>query len=1024
MKSFFVLTSLLLSLLIPPVFAQIRVDRFNNIGVEQGLSSYRMYDMVQDPMGYLWIATMDGLDRYDGYTFTVFKHDDHDSTSLSDNLVASLCIDKSGDVWAVTSGATLHRFLKSRQKFERFRLNLSSDQGNDVNSIRSIYQDMNGFLWASTAKLGLWQIRVPSGEYSSGGARELTCIRHVHDPLEPGSLASNRILSVLMDHAGVLWVGTDQGLDALEPGAQHFKHYRHTSKDPISISDNEVSSLLEDKSGVLWIGTANGILDAMDKTRSRVRPYRLSGNGMATLTEPIVTLGEQDSSHLWVGTHAGVFRLDRITGQSSRLVHDPLDPNSLADDYIMKILEDRSGNTWFVTDRGLSKLIKRTAEFVHYRHEPNRSLPQSVTAILNDANDVLWVGTENGIKTFDSKSHHKAYYQPGTSRGNLHGDYVQSIFQDREGNVWVGTGEGGLNKYRTDGSFDYFTWLPTKKVYTVMSICEDSSGKLWIGTLGEGLLRFDPQRKGFDQFKNDPAISGSLSHNVVPAVLADRLNRLWIGTEGGGLNILDLNSLQGSSANFVHLRHDPLDARSISNDRIHALGEDHDGGLWISTDYGLDLYDQQKDSLVHVLRNGQSFEGLILGIVEDDHANLWLSTMQNGLYRFDPVRKGLEEYDVDDGLQSNKFYYASSRSKTGEIILGGEDGFNVFHPDKIGKNSCEPRVVLTEFRIFNEPVRTTFSAEVKLNYDQNYFSFEFAALDLTMPWKNEYMYMLEGFDKTWVHSGRRRMAAYTNIDPGHYIFRVRGSNNDGTWGREELTIPVTIRPPIWATWWFRSLVVLTVLAVARALYRYRVSKLLEIERMRVRIASDLHDDIGSSLGSIALTSDVIQSYSELPSAERKQLAEISTAARKTAETLRDIVWVITPECDTAQSLVLKLKDEASSMLHRIEHSFEFTEREQTIILDMDLRHSIILIFKEALHNIVKHSQATFVEIEADVGPDELHLNICDNGQGFDFTHSHKGNGLKNMKRRGEKLGALVIESGENGTKIHLTAKIP
>jgi len=1026
----FAIISVLSCLVIYPACPQIRVHRFSNISVEQGLSHFRAYDILQDRTGYLWVATMDGLDRYDGYDFTVFRHDDRDSGSIADNVITSLCEDKRGNLWVGTKNGVLHRFLTSTQTFERHSVEIPTRHGVVGSSIRSIYEDAFGFLWIGTESAGLCRISVSSKDDSLHGAEKLNYVDYSHNPLDSGSLASNSISSVLMDNEGVLWVCTDGGLDALVPGAKQFRHYRHVARDPNTISNNVVVSVCEDKSGVLWIGTGGGGLDAFDKLRAHITHYKSSLGDSTTLSQDFVTsICEEDSPYLWVGTQVGLNRLDRTTGRFTRFMHDPSDPTSLIDDYVVKVSQDMSGNIWIVTDRGLSKMIKRTNEFLHYRHEPDRFAQQSVTAVLEDSKDYLWIGTENGVKRFDRKHNKMIHYKPGHSRGNLLGEYVQAIIEDPDGNIWIGTLGGGLNKHNPDGSFEHFTWPAMKGSDYVMSLCEDGNGRLWVGTMGDGLLRFDVTEKKFDRYMYDPDVPRSLSNNIVPAILVDKSNTLWVGTEGGGLNKLELEKSQDPSREFTHFRHDVSRAQSISNDRVYALCEDRNGRLWVATGDGLDLYDRGQQTFEHILSNGHSFTGQILGIVEDGRGNLWLSTMQNGLYKLDPETKRLEKYDADDGLQSNRFYYATARSKTGEILLGGENGFNVFHPDSIKKNTNCPNVVLTEFRIFDKPTRfansTPHGMNVELDYQQNYFSFEFAALDHTMPWKNEYMYTLEGFDKDWIYSGRRRMAAYTNIDPGKYIFRAKGSNNDHLWSEEGLAISVTIKSPYWATWWFRGLLSIMAVCIVAAIYRYRVTKLLEIERMRLRIARDLHDDIGSSLGSIALTSDVLQSSTDLSAAKKKQLAGISGAARKTAETLRDIVWVLSPTCDTTGSLVLKLKDEASLMLQGIEHSFEFVEMQKEVVLDMDLRHNIILIYKEALHNIIKHSKATAVAMRVEVSRNEFKLRIRDNGIGFDPSAKRKGNGLENMKWRGEKFGYLEIGSAaQEGTEILLVAKIP
>ena len=1014
----------LLFLLPLDLHAQVRVHRFSNIGVEQGLSHFRCYDLIQDHIGYLWVATKDGLNRYDGYHFNVFKHDESDSSSVSDNLITAVCEDSQGNIIVGTQAGVLQRFIRSTETFEPLTKKMFT-RSNTPGPIRFIYKDPSGCLWVGVPGNGLYEIR-RQNESSDNQSAEQQVIHYVKNDRSLKSLSSNFVYSVFMDRAGVMWACTDNGLDALPPGAAEFKQYKHSPNDLNTIVSNTVISAFEDDVGVLWIGTDEG-LDQMDQYRTHVAHYRHSASDKTSLSQDFVTsICGQDKRYLWVGTLGGLNKLDRLTGEFERFLHDPRDPNSLVNDYVVKILKDAEGNLWMATDRGLSKNDPRTDQFGYYRIDPDIFGPQSVTAILVDREGFLWLGTDYGIRRVDRMLHPVLKPRSAQSKGSLYGSYIQSIIQDKTGVIWVGTNDGGLNRYNKDGTFDHYLWSTTRASDAVLSMCEDKDGDLWIGTTGEGLLRFNPEKKRFECFNHDPRVPGSLSNNKVECVLIDRSNILWAGT-GGGLDRLDLSAMSNAPLSFVHFRHAGSLTESISNDRVSALCEGREG-LLVATNIGLDLLDAQSNTFQHLLVNGQSFSGSILRIFEDDHGNLWLSTMQDGLYRLDPSTGELEQFDDEDGLQGKRFYYGAAKSKSGKLLFGGENGFNIFHPDSIRRSVDHPFTVLTGFKVYDKPLNiNTYAQEptVDLNYDQNFFAFEFAALDLTSPSKNHYMYMLDGLDRDWVRVGTRRTASYTNIDPGRYSFRVRGSNRDGVWSDKELAIAVVVKPPYWATWWFRTLLAASVISFLAGLYRYRVNRLLEIQRLRSSIASDLHDDIGSSLGSIALASDMIQSSRRLPKETRDQLVEIGAAARSTAETLRNIVWVLSPSYDTVEKLVLKLKDEAAMMLRGIEYSFRFVPSEKDVFLPMEIRRNIILVYKESLYNIARHANATLVDISIEAEQHQVHLRIADNGKGFDKLAKYNGNGMKNLVNRGEKLGKIKIRSEiGKGTEIRLTAKIP
>ncbi|MBI4536156.1 MAG: hypothetical protein HY708_07745 [Ignavibacteriae bacterium] len=1004
-----------------PAFGQIRQEKFQNLTVDQGLSHFRAYDILQDHLGYIWIGTMDGLNRYDGYSFTVFRNDEGDSTSISDNVITALCEDRHGNLWVGTKDGVLNRLLRSSDTFKRYMH--SAGQGDDRSPIRSIYEDSSGTLWVSTLGDGLCRMSEQPSQMTSGLERA-NCVHYKHDPSVQGSLSSDRVFSMLIDASGVLWVGTDQGLDVLHPEKKEFIHYRHRPEDRHSIGNNLVVAIHEDESGLLWVATGGGGLNVLDRQRERFTRYRFSAVDPNSLSFDFVTsLWEENSGFMWIGTQVGLNRLEKTTGKFQRFRHDPSDPASLIDDYVVRVRGDRSGNVWVVTDRGLSKKIRRTSEFVHYRHESNRFAPQSVTAVLEDSDGSLWIGTESGVKRYGHGNEKMVHYR-------LSGDYVQTIFEDRKGTIWIGTISGGLDRYDIHADmFEPLAWAPHDQGNNMMSMCEDDHGRLWIGTLGEGLVRFDPEKKKFQHYRHDRDDPRSPSSNTIPIVFCDREGTLWAGTEGAGLNMA-LPGADDTRPAFVRFTHDPSDTTTISSNRVHGILEDSRDRLWIATGSGLDLLDRKAKRFKRILSNNGPFIGVIMAMVEDDEERLWLSTLQNGLYRFDPITNALDHYDSDDGLQSNRFYFAGCRLRTGEIVFGGEKGFNRFHPDSIRLNENRPHVVLTEFTVFDKPYpfpQTSVSVvhSIELAHDQNYFAFEFAALDQTIPSKNQYMYMLDGLDRGWVRSGKRRLASYTNIDPGKYTFHVKASNNDGVWNDEGLAVAITVRRPYWATWWFRTLVVLAVAGVLAALYRYRVSRLLELERLRLRIAGDLHDGIGSSLGSIALTSDMVALSSGVHEDERKQVAEIGLAARSAAESLRDIVWVMNPAFDRVENLILKLKDEAASMLRYTEYSFDVTGSQEETVLNMESRQNIILMYKEVLHNIVKHSNATFVLIGVEVDADEFRLRIADNGVGFDVSREYDGNGLRNLRRRAEKLGCVEINSkADKGTEIRLVTRIP
>jgi ligand-binding sensor domain-containing protein/signal transduction histidine kinase len=1006
--------------------AQYKVEKFTTIGVEQGLSHFRVYDCLKDTKGYLWIATMDGLDRYDGYEFTVFRHDESDPTTLNDNVVTALCLDSSGAIWVGSRSGVLHRFVESSETFQRYTLSATGKDTGAADPIHAMCCDPAGSLWVSTRGSGLWRIVPPGGDGANSRAFAATVFRH--DQHRQESLSDDNVYSVTITRDGSRWISTNDGLDELLQEGKSFRHYRHAHGDGRTISNSIVYQTIEDMSGTLWIATDDG-LDAFNRSRQRMRHYRNSPADSTSLVSNMVTsLYEESERWLWVGTRTGLSRLDRQTGLFTSYHHNDADVATIADDLVMRIFGEPSGNIWILNDRGISKWNSDVSRFGYVRHTADYFAHQSVSAVLEDSRGVLWLGTDAGMRVIHREKSFPVRPVDADFR-RLSDEYVQSFLEDRSGTVWIGT-MSALYRYTRDGDLDRVKVAGKSLEAGIMALAQDSTGTLWIGTMSDGLYALDPLTGEALHYHADPALPDGPGGNYVTSLCVDRYNTLWIGTEGSGLDMVDLPVKEGERLAFQHLRHDLARPNTPSNNRIHALLVARDGTLWISTGDGLDKYNRETGIFVHVLNLTRlPHSSNIISIVEDDRGSLWLGTILSGLWKFSPDTQELICYDAEDGLQSNRFYYGGTRLRTGELLFGGERGYNLFHPDSIRRNGNEPLVVCTKILVHGKPISLSFltreGGSLELPYDQNFVTFELASLDLTQPRKNLYKYMLAGLEEKWSVAGPSRLATYTNLPPGHYTFKGMGSNNGGAWSRSELNLALVIQPPYWGTWWFRGLVVMLIAALLFAFYRYRVARLLELQRMRLRIASDLHDDIGSSLGSIALTSDMMQLNSDLPAGERKQLAEMSRAARTTAEALRDIVWVINPSSDTMDSLLLKLKDEASALLQGTDHVFDVSAHSERAILSMELRHNIILVFKEALHNIVKHSGATFVRIGIEWGEHFVKLRIEDNGKGFDAINKGKGNGLASMKRRGEKLGHLEMmsESGK-GTTVSLEAKIP
>ncbi|NOR84384.1 MAG: GAF domain-containing protein, partial [Ardenticatenales bacterium] len=755
-----------------------------------------------------------------------------------------LCEDQAGDLWVGTASG-LERFDKAAEVSFHYQHDPDDPQSLGGTGVLSIHEDRVGALWIGTTDGGLDRLDPATGAF----------VHYRHDPDDPGTLSDNSVRAIQEDRDGALWVGTDGGLNRLDPVGGSFTRYQHDSGDPDSLSDNRVRAILEDQQGTLWVGTDGGGLDGLDRSTQAFAHYR----------------------------------------------HDPAAPSSLSSDRVLALSEDHTGRLWAGTRGGLDQVILGWRPFVHYRHDPydsNSLGADAVSVIYEDRSGVLWIGTEGGGlgKTSPATNQFGLYRHRPNDPNSLSNNNIESVFADRHGMLWIGTKNGGLNKL--DRRFDTFTVFqhdPTDPTSLggneVRAILEDRAGVLWVGTYGGGLDRLDPETGTFVDYRHNPGDPTSLSDNRVQVLYEDRSDNLWIGTWGGGLNRLDR-----TTGTFVHYHHDPDEAGSKSTERVMAIHEDTFGRLWVGTFGGISILDRTADRLsrsvddldvppglssnvvfsIHQDRMGMIWFGThgnglirhdphsgmftdyterdglasntVYGILSDWEGFLWIST-GGGLSSFDPRTETFHNYTVQDGLQGNQFNAgALFQGAKEEMFFGGVQGLNAFYPLQVRMmaNPHPPPLAITAFSIFNEVVRVDLPLDehIELPHTDNFISFEFAALDYTLSEKNEFAYMLEGLDKDWVDAGSRRHADYPNLEWGDYLFRVKGSNNDGVWNEEGVSLRITISPPFWATWWFRGMAIIVVVGGVITYYRLRVRSIEASSRALGQLVQERTREIG------------------------------------------------------------------------------------------------------------------------------------------------------------------------------------
>jgi signal transduction histidine kinase/ligand-binding sensor domain-containing protein/CheY-like chemotaxis protein len=789
----------------------------------------------------MWFGTQDGLNRYDGYEFKIYKEDPDDPFSISANFITSIFEDRGGTLWIGTQGGGLNSFNRETEQFTRYQNDPSDPNSLSWNVVTEIYEDHEGLFWVGTGYGGLELMDRETGQFT----------HFQNDPEDPQSLGSNLVSAIFEDSEGTLWVGTTNddtpglgGLNRYDRTNKLFTVYKNDPRDLESISSNNVTSILEDITGKLWVGTEDDGLNRFDPQKETFislpnnpeDPHSLSHNDVTAILE-------DRAGTIWVTTEGGgLNQLNRETRSFIRHQNNPRDPRSLSNDQVLSIWEDRAGVIWIGTfGGGLNKFDPDKHKFMLYRSDPenpNSLGDNSIWAIHEDAKGNIWIGTNlGGLNRLDRETGEWRHYtNDPENRRSISDNWVMSIFEDKDGIMWIGTSEGGLNRFdpETEEFVDY------GDLNIILSIYEDSSGVLWVGSLVDGLNRFDRETGEFSAYLNDPNDPLSISWDGVTKIYETRNGDLWIGTLNG------FNRFDRESERFT--RYQNTGGRnSLVNNTVLSIHQDRAGTLWIGTLGGLEKYDPEVDGFQHYREKDGLPNEVIYGILEDDSGFLWLTT-NNGVSKFDPQSRSFKNYDSNDGLQSNEFNQgAYFQNSNGEMFIGGIAGFNAFYPDQITDNFYSPPIVITEFQLFNEPVEIGEELplqkpiyqtdDLTLSYQDDFFSFEFAALHYSRPEDNQYAYIMENLDKDWNYSGTRRFAGYTKVPPGEYTFRVIGSNRDGIWNEVGTSIRISVTPPFWQTWWFRIIVAALLVGGTFGIFSMRVRS-IEAQRKRLEILVD------------------------------------------------------------------------------------------------------------------------------------------------------------------------------------------
>lgn len=820
-----------------------KVVRFDRFSTDDGLPHAFVHSITQDEYGLIWIGTADGVAQFDGYRFRPYPHDPDDPSSSPGGVISDLYVDRQGDLWL--AGAGLSRYQRRTDRFEHYEKNPEDPEalGDDV---ITMLEDGDGGFWLGTWNNGLNFFDRETKTFS----------RFTHDPEKPYSIPPGPVRALYQSTNGALWVGTytwddSSNLSRFDRETKSFipvivcGEKQSGCARPESPQDKPevaaVAAVIEDASGDIWIG-GQGLIHLNTQTNTYRRyvedPDSPGSQSISNFTGDWVL---DASGLLWFGdTYSGLYSFDPDTEALTRYAHDPAEPDSLSTNDLFTIFQDRDGLIWVATYfGGLNRFDPQALKFGYYRHQPDdaTSLARSrIDALVEDSEGHIWVAA-GGLNRIDREiGRVKLYEHDPDNPESLRSNDIRSLLFDANGYLWIGSPEG-LERLDTDT--DELIHFPLKldpddeSSATVLSISAGVDGELWLGS-SRAISRFDTTTGEFSHF-----FAADDGDAVTPApgprgksfeLFGTRDGSVWVASWAHGVSRLD-----PVTGTFTHFDHDPERPESIGAGLVTAFMEDATGGIWMALDTGLDRFDTATGSFRHFGPSAGVPAGFVEAIVEDREGGLWLATNGSGLVRFNPETGETRRFSIRDGLQGDNFR-AGIASRTGQIVLGGNDGMNIFDPSDLPPRRDVPEVVITQFRLMNQPVEIggetgdsplkeniILNPSITLTHRDYLLSFEFAAVNAFDADHVRYAYMLEGLDETWIETGSdNRIATYTSLPSGQYNFRVKAwRGHPANWSNRSATLRLTILPPLWRTSWAYAAYVLLFLMLITALLQWR-----------------------------------------------------------------------------------------------------------------------------------------------------------------------------------------------------------
>ncbi|HTQ29459.1 MAG TPA: two-component regulator propeller domain-containing protein [Puia sp.] len=986
--------------------------------------------IIQDNKGFMWIGTTNGLQKFDGYAHTAYHHNPYDTQSISSDNITLLLKDRENDIWVLTAFSGFNRFNPSTEKNTRIS-GLDNPSVRDLDNSSSACLDDEGNAWLlSNNSIARYDLR----------QHKLVAYDDLF-PKEPGMAMTKSI--VYDQQKGNIWVNSLLfGVCMLDPKHRIlYDRVHNPERLPVFDLARDPGTLYIDRDENLWMNTYSGKLYRYNLNTHEIKEYSFndpddpSGKKKNILIDCIL---QDKRGTIWMGARKhGLLAYSPATDSFRSIPLNRKSPGGLDyDEYLLCLCEDREGNIWIGTDNGvfLFNPYRQPFNSIDLPEGKNGSLNTTHVLALTETDDGdIWVATYGeGIHVFSNQLQYKATYSHRPGNRSAIGDpadHAWCFLRQPEGKIWVGGQHGWLSTYDpADGTF--ITSQPAAFLQsTIINMVTDSAQNIWLA-LYSGLARWDRLKKTFTRCPEIISNHGSNIRQVFD-LLVDNKQNLWLATQNNGFQKFDVDS-QRYTRMYVP---DHKLSRGISDISVQCIEKVNDTLFALGTSSGgINLFNPSTDRFSYItVRDGLPSNNITaLHFQAPNH--LWVATSM-GLCKVNITTNTVFHYGLEDGIVADVFNDCTRfcNTKDGRLLIGYSGGFVSFRPDSIDNKEPPEKVTITGFRVFDQPLLVDSildkSDSMLLSYDHNFITINYASLSFLEPDRIKYYYKLQGVDPDWVKAGQQRFATYTNLSPGTYSFSVRCENREGIGSEQTTSLLIVILPPFWQTWWFKCLLVGVVLILLYGLYRYRINQLLKMQAMRNDISKDLHDDVGATLGSISILSEVARHNMQSGSRDQAYslLVKISNNAKEMVDKMSDIVWAINPKNENLQRIVQRLTEfglePCTSKSIRMEiHADESSLRH---VLPMEAVKNIYLLVKEAMNNAIKHADCKNLSVSFTCISSVLHISIADDGKGFDPQKIKHGNGLVNMESRVKEMkGDMSIRSDEKNTTVVFRMPIP